>query len=160
MATLVPTQVLVWNTKKPGKRLGVAYSGGVTDTYLLNSNRIIEMRPLTADTVRFFFANDPDDPRDAPDYIECTNSLATWETAHTAIVPTSKFADLPIFPGGDITVAHEHVHVEWENIAYAYATKHDHRNSRCHVVYYTKDWKRVEALLDMSWTALWVQITA
>jgi hypothetical protein len=139
---MFPTTVLIWNTKKPGKRIGVA----LNDMYLLNPNRIIELR-VKGTGSKFFYANDPDDPRDSPDYIECTSTVDEIRTAYDT-VPLSKFVDVPIFPttnlsDNDITGTPVSTHIAWENIAYAWATPSDAEAHICHGVYYRNDWQRV-----------------
>jgi len=144
MASVFVTQITTWNTKKSGKRLDVSYQ----DYYLLNSNRIIELRAIDDDSSKFYYANDPDDARDSPDYIECNSNTTTIEAYRNLVLP-SKFITLPIFPGFDITETPIDTEIEIVDIAYAWASYKDLLDAVCHLVYYRKAWERVECLVDL-----------
>lgn len=144
MASLFLARINVWNTKKPGKRLGISY----LDYYLLNSNRIIELRAIDESSSKFYYANDPNDRRDSPDYIECQVSTAVIEAFRNFNLP-SKFGTIPIFPGWDITETAVNTELEWGDIAYVWATRNQLLNTVCQMVYYRKAWERVECLVDL-----------
>lgn len=149
MASLMPAIVRVWNTKHPGKRMGVA----IINYYFLNTNRIIELRDLGSNYSGFYFANDPDDARDSPDYLEVAVTTTNIELYHNA-TPASKFGTIPIFPSWDITETPVNTEIPWENIAYAWQTPRDFADNVMHMVYYRKPWQRVECLVDWDFTEL------
>jgi len=158
MAILFTTVVQVWNSKKPGDRIGVA----VDDTYALNTNRITDLK-VGADGSNFLFSDDPDDPRDSPGYIECDHGTAGIVVHHDQ-TPTSKFASLDLYPHLNYTGTPVTTMIEWADIAYAYAAKSDvnqqSQRDVCRIVYYQNDWKRKEAIVNMSLTAFVVLQTA
>ena len=143
MAILFQTVVNVWNTKHPGKRMGVA-SGNI---FMLNTNRIIELRAKSDTTSGFYYANDPDDRRDSPDYIEVTCTTDEIEVYHNTD-PTHKLVDLDIYPGTDLTETPVTTTLEWKDIAYIYQTPRDVVDVVSHMVYYRKAWERVECIID------------
>lgn len=143
MAILFAATVTSWSTKHPGKRMGVASQ----NIYMLNSNRIIELKDVGTDDSGFYFANDPDDARDSPDYITTELTPADIETFHNTD-PTSKFATLDIYPGTDLTETPVSTLIEWANIAYIYQTPRDVIDAVSHMVYYRKPWDRVECIID------------
>jgi len=147
---LFPAYISTWNTKKPGKRIGIAYG----DYYLLNTNRVIELR-ADGDASKFYFANDPDDARDSPDYIECDISVAIiTQYADTALL--SKFATLDIYPELNTDGTPVETQIEWANIAYVFATAREYEDGICHMVYYRKAWERVEVLVDTNILAVFM----
>jgi len=88
--SLFSTIVTEWTTKKPGNRLRVA----INDTFMLNTNRIIEMVATSDLTSAFWYANDPDDARDSPDHIACNCDVYAIQQYHDR-VETDKFG-IPI----------------------------------------------------------------
>lgn len=151
---LFTTTVSVWNTKKPGKRVGVA----LNNVYALNTNRISDM-VAGADGTNFVYSDDPDDPRDSPGWIECDHGLAGIIVHHDAI-PTHKLATLNLYPHLNFTGTIVATSIEWEDIAYAYETPRDADDGVCRIVFYRNDWKRREAIVNMTLTALIVLQTA
>lgn len=143
MAILFAATVTSWSTKHPGKRMDVAFE----NTYMLNSNRIIELRDVGADDSGFYFANDPEDARDSPDYITTELPALAIEIYHNTN-PTSKFATLDIYPGTDLTETPVSTLIEWADIAYIYQTPRDVVDAVSHMVYYRKPWDRVECIID------------
>ena len=141
--SLFATTVTVWNTKKPGNRLRLAYC----DEFILNTNRITEMQLVGTDDSQFLYSDDPDDRRDSPGFIECVTS-PTAITAYHDGVAESKFADLDIYPDMDITATPVTHTIEWDDIAYIYQTYHDIGRTVSHMVYYAKAWERIECIID------------
>ena len=150
MALLYPCYVTVWNTKKPGKRIGGSYA----DYYLLNSNRIIELRARGVNDSSFYYAEDPDDARDSPGYIECGASVDQLRLARDA-EPTSKFITLPMFPTTERVGATTNTTIEWKDIAYVYVSRAEYFDSVCHVVYYEKAWGRRDVVVNLDIIQLW-----
>lgn len=154
MACLIPTYVYVWNTKHPGKRIGVAY----LNTYLLNPNRVVDMTVCSygGDTTasKFLFANDPDDRRDSPDTIIASETNADF-IAYMDYDSASKFGTLPIFPDMDITQVAVDTTIEWENVAYMWQTNRDYADDVTRMVYYPEAWKRVECIIDKPLADIW-----
>ena len=143
--SLFSTRVTEWTTKKPGNRLRVA----INDTFMLNTNRIIEMVATSDLTSAFWYANDPDDARDSPDHIACNCDVYAIRQYHDR-VETDKFGTFSIFPGWDRTETPVDTEIEWTNICYVYQTPTDYSESTSHMVYYRKAWERVECLIDMT----------
>lgn len=140
---LFSTTVKVWNTKKPGDRMRQAYG----DVYLLNTNRIIELTEVGADDTQFWYADDPDDARDSPGFVECTSSKAYIEAIHND-EPDSKVAFLDIFPAFDRTETAVETGIEWDDIAYIWQSFRDVAYGTSHMVYYTKAWERILCIID------------
>lgn len=148
MGYLFLTTVYEWTTKKPGRRLNIAY----VDGYLLNTNRCIEIQSTDRGT-KFWYANDPDDRRDSPDHIECSTALGVLIMAHDTD-PDEKMYSFPIFPDMDITQAAVDTTIAWDDIAYVYQTYQDIQDGVSHMVYYRKAWERVECIVDLSLTEI------
>lgn len=145
---LFPSLLSTWNSKKPGDRIKDANAG----LYMLNPNRIIELRVHNHgnDHSKFFYADDPDDPRDSPGYIECNTTVAAIEAYYNTATPTSKFVTLAMFPKMDRTKTAVNTAIEWEDIAYIWQKLSDVRYNICHCVYYQNDFKRMECRLNHS----------
>jgi len=141
--SLFATTVTVWNTKKAGNRMNLAYS----DEFLINTNRIIDLTVVGDDDTQFCYADDPDDRRDSPGFIECVTSKAAIEAYHNGVAD-SKLAELDIFPGFDNTATPETIQLEWDCIAYIWQTRQDIADDVSHMVYYEGAWKRVLCLID------------
>lgn len=147
MASLGYTMVLDWKTKHPGNRKQEA----LWDVFLLNTNRIIEMRADRSFWLAsFWFSNNPNDSRDSPDWLHVFWSPDVWEAWHN-LDPASKFGTFPIFPDFDRTQTPIDTDIQWENVAYIYCTYQEfYHYDTCHMVYYTDSWKRVECIVDMT----------
>ena len=151
MALLFPTTILEWNTKHPGKRMNVARD----DLYLLNTNRICEMRVSGTNDSRFLYSNDPDDRRDSPDRIKSDSSVAVITSFHDA-EPFSKFGTFPIFPDMDVTETPVDTTIEFKDIAYLWQTPRDYDDEVTHMVYYPKAWERVKCIVDASLADIYI----
>ena len=149
MAFLYPAEIIYWDTKHPGRR-----DQARGDTYILNTNRMVELVDLD-DGVKFRFNNDPEDRRDCPDNIKIDSTVAnitTWsDFGHL-----SNFITLPLFPGTDLTEATVNTTMEFNDIAYIWQTDRDYVDGVCHMVYYPKAWERREVVVDHSLLAIWV----
>ena len=154
MASLFPVYVYEWDTKHPGKRMGVAYG----DYYVVNSNRFVDIRDRAyaddATASISLFANDPDDRRNSPDTLGCSAAPSVIQGWHD-IAPVSKFGTLPIFPDKDLSQAAVDTTIEWANVAYLWQTPRDYDDDVCRMVYYPEAWKRVECIIDKSLVEVW-----
>jgi len=140
---LFVTSVDIWTSKKPAKLLKDAWG----TYFLLNTNRIIEMRVKGTDDTKFWYAQDPDDARDSPDYLECGASRAVITAWHDATAD-SKFVSLDIFPNMDITQTAVATTIEWADIAYIYQTYRDVLDNVAHMTYYANAFQRVECIIE------------
>lgn len=141
-------QVNTWHSVRPEKYMrGSDHAHYVSygDYYLLNTNRMSDIKTTTAGGTVFKYNQAPDDHRCSYDTIDTNMILANLE-ADANIVYGSKFAVLNIFPTLDITrvtvdtpVATE---IEWDDIALVYQTPRDVDYGVIHLVYYDKSWKR------------------
>ena len=155
MAMLFPAYVYDWDTKHPGKRMGVAYN----DYYVFNPNRFVDIRDRAyaadASASISLYANDPDDRRDCPDTLGISSApsvIQTW----CDLDPPSKFGTLPIFPDMDVTQAAVDTTIEWDNIAYLWQTPRDYADDICRMVYYPEACTRVECIIDASLAEVWL----
>ena len=146
---LFVTSVDIWTTKKAGKLLKDAW----LTYFLLNTNRISDMRVKGTDDTKFLYSQDPDDARDSPDYLECGASLAVIRGWHDATA-ASKFITLSVFPEMDITQTAVDTTIELADIAICYQTYRDVLDDVSHVVYYANAWRRVECIVDQNLLAI------
>lgn len=151
-------QVVNWHTKRPEKYVSTAgdhaeYALAWGDYYLLNTNRMSELKVINTDNTQFLFTQDPNDRRCSPDTIETTNTISEIADYHD-LTPDSKFATLPIYPTLDITrVAVDtpvDTLVEWDNICMAYQTPRDLTLGVCHLVYYKESWRRKTVIVEFA----------
>lgn len=138
-----------WNTKHPGDRMAA-----FAHAYVINTNRIVNLvedEYEGDECSRFLFSNNPNDPRDSPDRIQCALTVDELRVYHD-LDPTSKFGSIDIFPNKDVTDLGTAVTtlIEWENIAYAFVTYSDLVAGRTRMVYYDESWKRKEVFIDHS----------
>jgi len=144
------TQVYDWDSKKAGRRTDTNRVYG--NYYVLNTNRITDlkvfMNGLDEDS-KFLYSDDPDDARDSPANVWCAATVDQIETAHN-LTPTSKFGTLAVYPDMDTSQATVDTTIEWDDIAYAYASLDDINHDWAHVVYYENAWKRKEVLISYS----------
>lgn len=155
MAMLFPAYVYEWDTKHPGKRLGVAYG----DYWVFNPNRFVDIRDRSyaADSTSSIslYSNDPDDRRDSPDTLGIGSAPSVIQAWYD-LDPPSKFGTLYIFPDMDITQTSVATTIEWANIAYLWQTPKDYADGIiCRMVYYPEAWKRVECIIDASLVEVW-----
>jgi hypothetical protein len=151
---LTLVQVNTWNTKRPEKyKRGSGHDHYVSDGdyYLLNTNRMSDIKVTSTGGTIFKFNQAPDDHRASWDTIETNSSVAAIEEDHN-ITPDSKFAVLSIYPTLDITRVDTDTPVDteiaWENIALAWQTPRDAEWGVCHLVYYDKSWKRKTVIVE------------
>ena len=152
---LLLADVLDWDTKHPGDRMKESLANG----YLLNTNRMINLVDTAFgdedDATRMLFSNNPNDPRDSPDRLVISGTVAQIRVYHDTPY-FSKFAVLSIYPTLDVTNPGTPVEtlIEWENIAYVYRTYNDYTHDRCHVVYYDESWKRKVVIVNHTLTGV------
>lgn len=152
---LTLVQVNTWHSNRPEKyKRGTDHTNYVSDGdyYLLNTNRMSDIKTTTSGGTIFKYAQAPDDHRVSLDTIE-TNSILANVELDANIVYGSKFAVLNIFPTLDITrvtidtpVATE---IEWDDITMVWQTPRDVDYGVCHLVYYDKSWKRRTVIINM-----------
>jgi hypothetical protein len=152
-------QVNVWNSIRPEKHLAnrdkntyVAYG----DYYLLNTNRCVDIKDKGA-YLQCKYNQAPDDHRCSPDTIEFQispygemrdDTQIDIFIQHGDLESASKFAIFDIYPDMDITQTPVTTEIEWDDIAYIYAMPNEFDDSRCHMVYYDKSWKRVFCIVN------------
>lgn len=148
-------QVNTWHSVRPEKYMrGSDHAHYVSygDYYLLNTNRMSDIRSTTAGGTVFEYNQAPDDHRCSPDTIE-TNSTLLQLNQDADLVPQDKFATLDIFPTLDITRVTVdtpvETQIEWDSIALVWQTARDITYGVVHLVYYTKSWKRVTVIVDV-----------
>lgn len=152
---LTLAQVNTWHSVRPEKyKRGTGHTNYVSygDYYLLNTNRMVDIRETTGGGTIFEYNQAPDDHRCSPDTIE-TNSTLLQLNQDTDLVPQDKFATLDIFPTLDITRVTVdtpvETQIEWSDIALVWQTARDITYGVVHLVYYTKSWKRVTVIVDI-----------
>ena len=148
-------QVNTWHSVRPEKyKRGTGHTNYVSygDYYLLNTNRMVDIRETTGGGTVFEYNQAPDDHRCSPDTIE-TNSTLLQLNQDADLVPQDKFATLDIFPTLDITRVTVdtpvETQIEWDSIALAYQTPRDVDYGVIHLVYYDKSWKRRLVIVEM-----------
>jgi hypothetical protein len=146
---IFPAIITDWDTRLPGKRLGVS----VQDYYLLNPNRVVDLvedLEGTGDDTEYFskflFSNNPNNEREALDFIRAYIRTTQLETYHNTEYH-SKFVTFDIYPHLNQTGTPVATTLEWDNIAYFWVTPRDFVDGICRMVYYRESWQRVECLI-------------
>jgi hypothetical protein len=147
---IFPAIITDWDTRFPGKRLGVS----VLDYYILNPNRIVDLVGETLGTIddptyfsSFLFSNNPNNEREAPDFICAMIRTTEIEQYHNTAY-FSKLVTFDIYPHLNLTGTPVATTLEWENIAYFWQTYRDYVDNVCRMVYYRESWQRVECIID------------
>ena len=153
---LVLIQAVNWKTKRPEKYVSLAgdhavYTLAYGDYYLLNTNRMTDLKVIDTDDTQFLYSQAPNDRRSSPDTIQTTSTVAQLRTAHD-ITPDSKFGTFPIYPTLDITRVTVDTPVdtliEWDDVCMVYQTPRDLILDVCHMVYYKEAWKRTVVIIN------------
>ena len=148
-------QVNTWHSVRPEKyKRGTGHTNYVSygDYYLLNTNRMVDIRETTGGGTIFEYNQAPDDHRCSPDTIE-TNSTLLQLNQDADLVPQDKFATLDIFPTLDITRVTVdtpvETQIEWDSIALVWQTARDITYGNLFWCVYTrKGFRRVEQLVE------------
>lgn len=152
---LTLTQVNTWHSNRPEKyKRGTGHTNYVSygDYYLLNTNRMVDIKETTDGGTIFKYAQTPDDHRVGLDTIETNSTLAFLE-ADANLIYQDKIVQLGMYPTLDITRVGADTPVatgiEWDSIALAWQTARDIEWGVVHLVYYDKSWKRITVLVDV-----------
>jgi len=128
--------------------------------YLLNPNRIVDMKDLSTLVIpkaSFLFSDNHRDRREGNSYIECLNSPAQITTAHDTDF-ASLFITLPFCPKNNPLKTTVDTTLDVGDIAYAYAyrapaeleAKGVDEDEFCWIVYNAKAFKRIEQLVKLN----------
>jgi hypothetical protein len=146
---IFPAIIIDWDTRFPGKRVGVS----VMDYYLLNPNRIVDLVSEEVGTgddteyySKFLFSNNPNNEREALDFIKAYIRNTQIEQYHNTAT-FSKLVTFDIYPHLNLTGTPVATTLEWENIAYFWQTPRDYVDDVCRMVYYRESWQRVECII-------------
>ena len=140
-------QAAEWKSKRPEKYVIEGGYVAYTDAYLLNTNRMSELKVINTDNTQFLYSQAPNDRRCSLDVVESTNSIAVI-TSYADLAEISKFATLDIFPAYDITATPVSTVIEWDDICMIYQTPKDWVDNVAHMVYYKEAWKRTACMID------------
>lgn len=142
-----------WKSKRPEKYMIDGGHFAYADYFLLNTNRMSELKVINTDNTQFYFTQAINDRRCSPDVIETTCTLAEITVYHD-LTPDSKFGTFPIYPTLDITrVAVDtpvDTLIDWEDVAFVYQTPRDYTLGVSHMVYYKESWKRTVVIINLS----------
>jgi len=145
----MPTTVLDWRIDG-GKRVPDAAG----NWYILNTNRMYEVRLDNNDNAYMFYFDNPADSRDGGAHMKVDDNVTALriyaDTDHG-----SEAVTLSYFPNGDITEATEEITIAKNSIAYCYPMGFQMSNAYCYVVYVDAGWNKNRILVNHSWIPLY-----
>ena len=142
-------QIVTWKSNRPEKMVDRAWGNYV----MLNTNRMSDILQLDSGNTKFKYLQAPNDHRCSWDTLECNTAIGQIEAAADT-EPDHEFGVFPIFPTLDITRVTidtpVDTEIDWEDVCMVYQTDRDATLGVSHMVYYTKSWKRVTVIVNLT----------
>jgi len=153
---LTLVQVNTWHSVRPEKyKRGNGHDHYVSDGdyYLLNTNRMVDIKESPTGGTIFKYNQAPDDHRCSPDTIETNSSVASLEE-DANLTYQDKIVELDMYPTLDMlridTDTPVTTGIEWDDIALVWQTPRDVEYGVVHLVYYDKSWKRITVIVEVA----------
>jgi hypothetical protein len=151
---IVLVQVNTWHTKRPEKyKRGNNHDHYISygDYYLLNTNRMVDIKVSPTGGTVFKYNQAPDDSRASYDTIETNSSVADLRSMHDG-TPTSKFAVLSVYNSTDfkkiVNDTPVTTEIAWDSICLVMQTVQDGALNICRLVYFDESFKRKMIFID------------
>jgi hypothetical protein len=145
----MPTTVLDWRIDG-GRRVPDAAG----DWYILNTNRMFEIKTDYEDNLYMFYFDNPADSRDGGAHMKVDDNLAALniyaDTDHG-----SEAVTLEYFPDDDTSATPLEITLTKASIAYCYPVAFQKSHNYCYLVYVDAGWNKNRILVSHSWIILY-----